>query len=69
MNHFDVYAALKGSVAMALAIPALFSVMCFITWENGFKILGWKYVGRLTIVMATFPWVWELIDAFKQVKS
>ncbi|MBP2156895.1 hypothetical protein [Erwinia rhapontici] len=69
MNHFDVYAALKGSVAMALAIPAFFSVMCFILWENGFKVLGWKYIVRLTIVMASFPWVWELIDAFKQVKS
>jgi len=61
----DWCTAAKESLAIALLIPAFFGVMCFVLWENGFKVLGWKYIARLTLVAAFFPWVWEVIDAYK----
>lgn len=64
----DWYTALKGSIAMALGVPVFFGIMCFVLWENGFKVLGWKYIARLTLVMAAFPWILEAIDAYKAIK-
>lgn len=61
----DWHTALKGSIALALGVPALFAIMSFVVWQNGFKMLGWKYIARLTLVMAIFPWILEAIDAYK----
>jgi len=60
----DFVTAIKGSVAMALAVPSLFAIMSFVLWQNGFKVLGWKYIARLTFVMA-LPWIFEAITAYK----
>lgn len=61
----DWYSAIKGSVTMIIAIPALFVVMSFVLWQNAIKVVGWKYIARLTLVIASFPFIFEAINALK----
>lgn len=39
------------TVAIALAAPAYLLFISFITWANAFKIIGWGFVLRITLVL------------------
>ncbi|WP_336804053.1 hypothetical protein [Erwinia aphidicola] len=47
MNEYLI-AALVGAMVM----PALAGVVSFLMWQNAFKDLGWKFIARLSVVMA-----------------
>lgn len=47
MNEYLI-AAIVG----AMAIPSLAVVVSFVMWQNAFKDLGWKFIARLSVVMA-----------------
>ena len=47
MNEYLI-AAIIG----AMAIPSLAAVVSFVMWQNAFKDLGWKFIARLSVVMA-----------------
>ncbi|EAY4679466.1 hypothetical protein NF98_11650 [Salmonella enterica subsp. enterica serovar Rubislaw] len=42
-------------------IPAIIGLMSFITWENGFRVLGVGYICRMTLVFIVLVWIIYLI--------
>lgn len=52
-------------LAMVAVTNAFIGVMCFVTWENGFKMLGYKYIARMSVVVGLMPIIWRLIDTLK----
>lgn|GEM_PF-7010992 len=39
------------AVGIALAAPAYLFFMSFIMWANAFKIVGWGFILRITLVL------------------
>ncbi|EGL8525742.1 hypothetical protein V4F76_003280 [Salmonella enterica] len=44
-----------------VGIPAIIGIMSFITWENGFRVLGAGYICRMTLVFIVLVWIIYLI--------
>lgn len=42
---------LIASLIGILTMPFLAAFISFITWENAFKVMGWKYILRASILM------------------
>lgn len=47
-----MYDYLIAAIIGAMAIPSLAVVVSFVMWQNAFKDLGWKFIARLSVVMA-----------------
>lgn len=47
-----MYDYLIAAIVGAMAIPSLAVVVSFVMWQNAFKNLGWKFIARLSVVMA-----------------
>ncbi|MCW7609083.1 hypothetical protein OM392_14490 [Serratia bockelmannii] len=56
---------LLASVCIAIGVPLFIAIMSFITWQNGFKMLGAGYLSRLTAVLIAFVWVYYAILKIK----
>ncbi|WP_162598283.1 hypothetical protein [Serratia marcescens] len=53
------------SMCIAIGVPAFIATMSFITWQNGFKMLGAGYLSRLTTVLIAFVWIYYAILKIK----
>ncbi len=53
----DLYKAAIATLLVVIGFPAFVGVISFITWENGFKVLGWPFVARMTLVLIVIIWV------------
>jgi len=38
-------------IAVACVMPLWMGVVSFITWENAFEILGWKFMIRISVIL------------------
>lgn len=47
-----MYDYLIAAIIGVMAIPSLAVVVSFVMWQNAFKDLGWKFIARLSVVMA-----------------
>lgn len=52
---------LIASLCIAIGVPAFIATMSFVTWQNGFKVLGAGYLSRLTLVLIAAVWVYYAI--------
>ena len=57
---------IQWAIGFALIMPAYMALMCFITWDNAFRILGWGFVLRVTLVLQI---VLALAAAYKNMKG
>ncbi|NIY47297.1 hypothetical protein [Cedecea colo] len=56
---------MKEAIIWGIGLLALFhiflAVMCFITWENGYRVLGNGYIIRFSVVIAVIPLIAHLM--------
>ncbi len=52
---------MKDLVIITLGViagfPTLIGIVSFITWENGFRILGRNYIMRAIVALIVFAWI------------
>lgn len=42
---------IQWAIGFALIMPVYMAFMSFVTWDNAFKILGWGFVLRVTLLL------------------
>lgn len=57
----DIYKAVIATVTVAAAFPVVVVVMSFVMWQNGFKVMGWPYVARMSVALVALFWLVALI--------
>lgn len=45
------------TLSVVVAFPAFVGLMSFVTWQNGFLMMGSGYIIRMTTVLVVFAWV------------
>ncbi|CAI1021660.1 hypothetical protein [Serratia ficaria] len=51
------------TIIAAMILPVWFVIMSFCLWQNGFKILGWKMVLRMSCVLPVFLWIFAAFSS------
>ncbi|UAN65900.1 hypothetical protein [Serratia sp. JSRIV006] len=56
---------LIANICIAFGLPFFIALMSFVTWSNGFKVLGVGYIARLTAVLIVGTWIFYAILEIK----
>lgn len=41
----------QWAIGFALLMPAYLAFMSFVMWDNGFRVLGWGFILRVTLLL------------------
>ncbi|WP_416413767.1 hypothetical protein [Pantoea sp. App145] len=61
----DLYKTIIATLVAIAAMPAFVGIMSFIMWQNGFRVLGWKYIARFSLVLVLLVWILAAIPGPK----
>ncbi|MET3817264.1 hypothetical protein [Pantoea sp. UYEF8] len=62
----EIHKVLIATIGVIVGFPAFVGIMSFITWQNGFKMLGLPYITRMILVLVVVVWVMALIPGGHQ---
>ncbi|WP_313686058.1 hypothetical protein [Pantoea sp.] len=53
----DLEKTIIATLAAAAGMPAFAGIISFVMWQNAFRVLGWKYIARLSLVLVLLVWI------------
>ncbi|MDU4128655.1 hypothetical protein [Pantoea sp.] len=62
----EIHKVLIATIGVIVGFPAFVGIMSFITWQNGFKMLGLPYITRMILVLVVVVWAMAIIPGGHQ---